>query len=364
MSVAGDSSSRTDGKSAATGALGPATGEPAVAVATAEAVSETILAEAPDKSALAGEYVLGTLDADDRANAHMLMAIDPDFAADIVRWERRLGELHVLVESVDPPPSNWEWIKARIATVQQSRQVWMPGLEEAAAAAARGGPAETPRRLPPPPAPQPRPAAAPAAPSMEPLLREEISDLTRRVRLWRVATFLVFLLAPLAIGAAVLRDQRPDLMPDALRPVPIVIEKPVEVIREVVREVASPRIAEYVAVFPAAGPSGVGFLLTIDAERRIANIRRVDASVPADGVDELWITTGPDAAPQSLGVIDGDPFTVREALADFDVVALRNATFGISHEPKGGSPNGRPSGLLAEARLIQATPEAFPSATP
>ncbi|MCC7347136.1 MAG: anti-sigma factor, partial [Variibacter sp.] len=36
-----------------------------------------------DKDVLAAEYVLGTLDADDRANAQMLMAIDPAFAASI-----------------------------------------------------------------------------------------------------------------------------------------------------------------------------------------------------------------------------------------------------------------------------------------
>jgi anti-sigma-K factor RskA len=89
------------------------------------------------KDGLAAEFVLGTLDAVGRANARMMMAIDPAFAARIAQWERHLGELHALVDPVDPSPHNWEWIKARIAAVRPTPQMWMPTLNEASAASAQ-----------------------------------------------------------------------------------------------------------------------------------------------------------------------------------------------------------------------------------
>ena len=46
-----------------------------------------------DTDALAAEYVLGTLDAEERNGAQALLAADPDFAGKVKLWERRLGEL-------------------------------------------------------------------------------------------------------------------------------------------------------------------------------------------------------------------------------------------------------------------------------
>ena len=44
-----------------------------------------------DRDALAAEYVLGTLSADERTQAETLMAIDPAFDAVVRQWEKRLG---------------------------------------------------------------------------------------------------------------------------------------------------------------------------------------------------------------------------------------------------------------------------------
>ena len=46
--------------------------------------------------------MLGTLDADERAQADALVLFEPDFAEAVRRWERRLGELNVLVTAVEP----------------------------------------------------------------------------------------------------------------------------------------------------------------------------------------------------------------------------------------------------------------------
>ena len=40
-----------------------------------------------DRDALAAEYVLGTLSADERAQAETLMSIDPAFEAVLRQWE-------------------------------------------------------------------------------------------------------------------------------------------------------------------------------------------------------------------------------------------------------------------------------------
>ena len=71
-----------------------------------------------DRDALAAEYVLGTLSADERDQAEALLAIDPGFAEIVRMWERRLGELNVMVEAVEPPPDVWDkiWDEADRAT--------------------------------------------------------------------------------------------------------------------------------------------------------------------------------------------------------------------------------------------------------
>src|ERR1700753_2397733 len=67
-----------------------------------------------DQETLAAEYVLGTLSGEEREHAEALRSFDPEFDAAVKQWERRLGELNVMVESVEPPPVVWEKIKSDI----------------------------------------------------------------------------------------------------------------------------------------------------------------------------------------------------------------------------------------------------------
>ena len=64
--------------------------------------------------ALAAEYVLGTLDFDERTQAQALLVIDQEFVAKVRLWERRLGELHLMVEPVEPDGKIWDRIKAKM----------------------------------------------------------------------------------------------------------------------------------------------------------------------------------------------------------------------------------------------------------
>jgi anti-sigma-K factor RskA len=68
-----------------------------------------------DLDSLAGEYVLGTLDASERAMVAARRQREPDLDRAIRDWERRLGPLAETVPSVAPPTGTFEAIEARLA---------------------------------------------------------------------------------------------------------------------------------------------------------------------------------------------------------------------------------------------------------
>jgi anti-sigma-K factor RskA len=284
-----------------------------------------------DRDGLASEYVLGTLDADERAQAEALMLVDATFADTVRRWERRLGELNVLVSAVEPPPSAWERIKAQLPHVAPSETVHLPEVAQPKPASAAGG--------------------------------AEIVDLTQRMRRWRGLTVITGTLAACLVAVVVMREVRPDVLPLAWRPktqvVERVVEKPVEVVREVVREVPSAQPAQFVAVFQKDEQSPA-FVLSVDIDKRMVTVRQVAAERLADKNYELWIATQPGAAPRSLGVLGTDDYTVKATLAAYEPEVIRNATFGISLEPLGGSPTGAPTSPAIHAKLLQVTPAQNP----
>jgi hypothetical protein len=66
---------------------------------------------------LAAEFVLGTLDSEERANAQAQLRKDHGFIAMVRIWERRFGELHLMVEPVEPDAKIFQRIKAKIAEI-------------------------------------------------------------------------------------------------------------------------------------------------------------------------------------------------------------------------------------------------------
>ena len=287
-----------------------------------------------EKDAFASEYVLGTLDADERAQAEALVLFEPAFAEAVRRWERRLGELNVLVTAVEPPTAVWDRIKAQLPNVPPSEAIRLPAIE-----------------LPKPPEPEPNVATA------------EVIDLTQRMRRWRGLTVMTGTLAACLVALVLAQEFRPGMLPPAWRLTPQVVErvveKPVEVVREVVREVPSARPAQFVAVFQKSEQSPA-FILSVDTEKRTVTVRQVAADQLPDKSYELWIATQPGAAPKSLGIISKEEFTVRATLAAYDPAVINNATYGISLEPLGGSPTGAPTGPVIHARLLQVTPPQSP----
>src|SRR5262245_18467396 len=98
------------------------------------------MSELDHMDALAAEYVLGSLDFEERAQARNLLEADPTFAAQVQLWERRFGELHLMVEPVEPDSSIWVRIKAKLPEVQQGIRAPQPPLPPATPAPAAAEP--------------------------------------------------------------------------------------------------------------------------------------------------------------------------------------------------------------------------------
>jgi anti-sigma-K factor RskA len=276
--------------------------------------------EDEDQEALAAEYVLGTLDADERAQADALRIADPNFARMVDAWERRLGELNTMVVPVEPPQHVWNWISGQIA----------------------GEPPTGDIRLPDPTPPSSAETAASRA--------DNVVDFAS-ARRWRATSILTGAIAAslaLFIGA---QQYRPDMLPEKLRP-------PVQVVEVKVPAPAPDRGEKFVAVLQkdAASPA---FLLTVDVATRTMTARRVGAEQLSGQSYELWLVSDRFDKPRSLGVIGTGEFDRTPALASYEPDVINQATYAVTLEPQGGSPTGQATGpILWTGKLIEAEPPA------
>jgi anti-sigma-K factor RskA len=290
------------------------------------------MAYSEDHIALAAEYALGTLDADERAQVETMMAVDNDFMAMVEAWQQKLGVLNQMVGSVEPRPEVWDRIKAATALSEpQAPPVF--------------------RQAPPPAATE---AVAPATA----VDSSNVIRLSARARRWRnVATFTTAIAAALVAMIAV-QAYRPELLPDGLRPKP----------RVQVVEVKTPSVpvpsGQYVALLQKDSGSPA-FILTVDGATRNFTVRRVGA-VPEPGKSyELWLVSDKLQRPRSLGVIGGNDFTTRPVLSGYDPDTVNKATYAVTVEPEGGSPTGVATGpIVFTGKLIEAVPPAAPAPSP
>lgn len=105
-----------------------------------------------------------------------------------------------------------------------------------------------------------------------------------------------------------------------------------------------PQALSFVAVFQN-NDEQPAFLLTVDLKEQRLNIRPVTAEPRPGKSYQLWIKAdelGPN--PRSVGVLGNDFALDEGALSKYDPALLKEATFGISVEPEGGSPTGQPTG--------------------
>ncbi len=205
-----------------------------------------MMAYSEDHIALAAEYALGTLDADERAQVETMMSVDKDFTAMVQAWEYRLGVLNQMVGSVEPRPEVWDRIRTAVGHSEPQAPLVLP-------------------EAPPPPA-APEVVASAAAVDSSNVIR-----LSAQARRWRnIATFTTAIAAALVAMIAVGAYQ-PDLLPDGIRPKPRT-----QVVEVKAPPAPAPPSAQYVAVLQKEGGSPA-FILTVDGTTRNFTVRKVGA---------------------------------------------------------------------------------------
>src|SRR5580704_2246985 len=352
------------------------------------------------QDALAAEYVLGTLSADEREHAEALLTLDPGFAASVRMWERRLGELNVMVEAVEPPPELWDKIKSELGVVEPASEA--PPAAPAPVPASAEPPVETPPETPPAESPpltmadEPGTDSIPIPPPPVGELPEAVSDsiaaslakslaepaeepservtaplvippeveakfepklersanvvqLARGVSRWRRMTVVMGAIAALLALYIGLAQFAPGLVPFGPR-------------TQVVAQAPGPaQLAARLVAVLQQDPTAPAFLLTVDPQSRTLVVRRVSATPEAGRSYELWLISSQFPAPKSLGVVGNDEFTQRPIPGNFDVATLRAASYAVSLEPAGGSPSGVPTGpVLFTGKIVESVPTAAP----
>ena len=150
-----------------------------------------------------------------------------------------------------------------------------------------------------------------------------------------------------------LQVYRPELLPDGLRPKPrtqtVEVKTPAP---------PAPPSAQYVALLQQDGGSPA-FILTVDAATKNFTVRKVGADAEPGKSFELWLISDKLPQPRSLGVIGGSDFTARPVLSSYDAGTINTATYAVTVEQAGGSPDGKPhSAPVYTGKLIETVPAA------
>ena len=128
--------------------------------------------------------------------------------------------------------------------------------------------------------------------------------------------------------------------------------------------VQAPPSAQYVAVLQKEG-GAPAFILTVDGATRNFTVRKVGPSAEPGKSFELWLISDKLPRPRSLGVIGGGDFTARPVLASYDTDIVNNATYAVTVEQAGGSPDGNPhSAPVFAGKLIETVPPPAPAPSP
>ena len=286
-----------------------------------------MMAYSEDHIALAAEYALGTLDAEERVQVEAMMSVDKDFTAMVDAWEHKLGVLNQMVGSVEPRAEVWDKIRTSIGLSGQQVPLVLPEAS-------------------------PSPTAAPVIVEQPAADPSNVIQFAAHAKRWRnIATFATALAAALVAMVAV-QVYQPDLLPEGIRP------KPRTQIVQVKTPAAPVASAQYVAVLQKDGGSPA-FILTVDGTTKNFTVRKVGATAAEPGKSyELWLISDKLAQPRSLGVIGSGDFTARPTLASYDTDMVKAATYAVTVEREGGSADGKPtSAPVFAGKLIETVPQ-------
>jgi anti-sigma-K factor RskA len=290
-----------------------------------------MMAYSEDHIALAAEYALGTLDADERTQVETMMAVDENFLAVVQAWEFRLGVLNQMVGSVEPRPIVWENIRAAVGHSERQAPLVLPEAPSSSSLA---------------------PVVAEQVPAVD---RSNVIQLSSRVRRWRSIATAATAVAAALVAMLAIEVYQPDLLPDGIRPKPRT-----QLVEAKTPSVAAPS-AQYVALLQGQG-GGPAFILTVDGATKNFTVRKVGAAAAEPGKSyELWLISDKLPQPRSLGVIGGGDFTARPVLAFYDSDVVNGAIYAVTVEQAGGSPDGSPhSAPVFTGKLIETVPPGSP----
>jgi anti-sigma-K factor RskA len=243
-----------------------------------------------DDDLLAGEYVLGVLEAADRREAATRIARDPGFAARVARWEAHLAPWLLRGEPVAPGAQVWPRIR---------RELGWPAVESAA------------RR-----------------------------GLWHSAGFWRAATAVALAASVFAVVIGLRPQQAPVEVP------PPIVQAPPPPAQE--------EAAALPVTVLAQDDGKTGWIARVAPDRSKVLMVPVPRPTDAGGkVNELWIIAA-NKAPLSLGFVSNDRAHSIEIPAAIQAEFATGATLAVTLEPEAGIPHAAPTGPIVAKGVIAA----------
>lgn len=245
----------------------------------------------PDDGDLAGEYVLGVLDAAQRSDVQSRIEGDAALAGDVQAWESRLTPLFDDVADADVPGFVW----ARICDAL--------GI-------------------------QPARATTPSRAVVSGVAKKSFWE---SLGFWRGVSGLA--MASVGVLAIALMTQKPTI-----------VEVPVEVPVQVPAPLPPPPQPGLVSTL-AQDNGSAGFVAAVDRDSGMMTVTPLMAA-PNDGrVQELWVIPN-GQKPISLGLLDAGKPQALKLPSQLLASVSSDAIFAVTLEPAGGAPGGQPTGPI------------------
>jgi len=293
------------------------------------------MAHSDDDIMMAAEYALGTLDAEERAQAEAMMGVDAEFRTLVEYWEARLGVLNQMVGSIEPSPEVWERIRAAVRELSPQAAMQFPD------------PTADPH------------AEHLAVASASPIARDNVVAFDRAnaagsTTRWRRIAFGTSAIAAALIAALAIQTLQPELMPWGKRATP-----PARQVAQTTPTAGAPSVAAQSVALLQNDSNVPGFLMTVDQASKNFTVRRLGDPPEAGKSYELWIVSDRLQRPRSLGLVGARDFTRSAMLAAYDTDTVNRATYAVTLEPEGGSPAGVATGpIVYKGKLIESVPSA------